>query len=118
MTARSSASDTWRAYQDGGVRYRCRLMGYRLLCLDAGFSVKIAMEAYPAQSIIALVACGVGLGFIASENQRLTRDGVVYRPITAPGPHLDVGVAYHTDGIAPASQAFLAAARRAGRAMR
>ena len=40
------------------------------------------------------------------------------RPITAPGPHLDVGVAYHTDGIAPASQAFLAAARRAGRAMR
>ena len=88
------------------------------LCRDAGFSVKIAMEAYPAQSIIALVACGVGLGFIASENQRLTRDGVVYRPITAPGPHLDVGVAYHTDGIAPASQAFLAAARRAGRAMR
>ena len=61
---------------------------------------------------------GVGLGFIASENQRLTRDGVVYRPITAPGPHLDVGVAYHTDGIAPASQAFLDAARRAGRAMR
>lgn len=88
------------------------------LCRDAGFSVKIAMEAFPAQSIIALVACGVGLGFIASENQRLTRDGVVYRPITAPGPRLDVGVAYHTDGIAPASQAFLAAARRAGRAMR
>jgi hypothetical protein len=34
------------------------------------------------------------------------------------GPHLDVGVAYHTDGIAPASQAFLDAARRAGLAMR
>lgn len=88
------------------------------LCRDAGFSLKIAMEAHPAQSIIALVACGVGLGFIAAENQRLNRAGVVYRPIVAPRPHLDVGVAYHSDGIAPAAQAFLQAAREAGRAMR
>jgi DNA-binding transcriptional LysR family regulator len=50
------------------------------LCQDAGFNLKIAMEAFPAQSVIALVASGVGLGFIASETQRLARAGVVYRP--------------------------------------
>ncbi|MGI5129801.1 LysR family transcriptional regulator [Pseudonocardia sp. CA-107938] len=88
------------------------------LCQDAGFTAKIAMEAFPAQSIIALVASGVGMGFIASETQRLARTGVVYRPITGPAPHLSVGVAYHVDGVAPAAQTFLAAAREAGAAIR
>ena len=88
------------------------------LCQDAGFNLKIAMEAFPAQSIIALVASGVGMGFIASETQRLARAGVVYRPITGPVPHLTIGVAYHADGAAPAARTLLSAAHQAGRAMR
>lgn len=88
-----------------------------LLCQEAGFTLKIAMEAHPAQSIIALVASGVGVGFIASETQRLARAGVVYRPIRGPRPHLSVGVAYHADSIAPATREFLAAAHQAGRVM-
>ncbi|MFI5614810.1 LysR family transcriptional regulator [Amycolatopsis sp. NPDC051903] len=89
-----------------------------LLCRQAGFSLKIALEAHPAQSIIALVAAGLGLGFIASETQRLARDGVVYRPIDGPRPQLAIGVAYHADAIAPAVRTFLEAAREAGRSMR
>ncbi|MET7637673.1 LysR family transcriptional regulator [Streptomyces sp. NPDC005438] len=89
-----------------------------LLCRDAGFSLKIAMEAHPAQSIIALVASGVGLGFIASETQRLVRAGVVYRPIREPRPYLGIGVAYHRDSVPPAVGAFLDAAREAGRSLR
>lgn len=88
------------------------------LCQEAGFSLKIAMEAHPAQSIIALVASGVGLGFIASRTQRLARAGVVYRPISGPRPQLSIGVAYHTGSITPAMQSFLDAAREAGRTMR
>ncbi|MET7993709.1 LysR family transcriptional regulator [Amycolatopsis sp. NPDC005232] len=88
-----------------------------LLCREAGFSLKIAMEAHPAQSIIALVAAGLGLGFIASETQRLTRAGVVYRPIRGPRPQLGIGVAYHADGIAPAVRTFVHAAREAGASM-
>ncbi|MDV3127539.1 LysR family transcriptional regulator [Mycobacterium sp. 21AC1] len=87
-------------------------------CQEAGFTLKIAMEAFPAQSIIALVAAGVGIGFIASRTQRLDRHGVTYRPIRGPHPQLSIGVAYHTDGTTPAVLAFLAAARTAGRAMR
>jgi DNA-binding transcriptional LysR family regulator len=88
------------------------------LCQDAGFSLEIAMEAYPAQSIIALVGSGIGLGFIAGEMQRLDRPGVTYRPIRGPGPHLDLGVAHHPDGVSPAVEAFVEAARTAGRDVR
>ncbi|HVV18848.1 MAG TPA: LysR family transcriptional regulator [Pseudonocardiaceae bacterium] len=88
------------------------------LCQEAGFSLRIEMEAHPAQSIIALVAAGVGLGFIASETQRVARRGVTYRPIEGPRPYLDIGVAYHADGMAPAGRAFLEAARAAGRDLR
>ena len=67
----------------------------------------------------ALAAAGVGIGFIASETQRLTREGVVYLPADrGPGPHLDIGVAYHTDEAAPLVQTFLAVAREAGVNMR
>jgi DNA-binding transcriptional LysR family regulator len=88
------------------------------LCQDAGFSPEIAMEAHPAQSIIALVGAGMGVGFIASEAQRLARAGVVYRPIRGPRPTLGLGVAYHPDGRPPAVEAFLDAAREAGRRVR
>jgi DNA-binding transcriptional LysR family regulator len=88
------------------------------LCQDAGFSLEIAMEAYPAQSIIALVGSGIGLGFIAGEMQRLNRPGVTYRPIHGPGPELSLGVAHHPDGVSPAVEAFVRAARTAGRTVR
>ncbi|TWF82218.1 LysR family transcriptional regulator [Pseudonocardia hierapolitana] len=88
------------------------------MCQDAGFSLEIAMEAYPAQSIIALVSSGVGLGFIAGEMQRLNRPGVVYRPLRGAGPQLSVGVAHHPDGVSPAVEAFVDAARAAGRDVR
>jgi DNA-binding transcriptional LysR family regulator len=83
----------------------------------AGFTLEIAMEAYPAQSIIALVSSGVGLGFIAGEVQRLNRPGVVYRPLRG-GPQLSMGVAHHPDGVSPAVGAFVEAARAAGREVR
>jgi DNA-binding transcriptional LysR family regulator len=73
------------------------------LCRDAGFSVKIAMEAFPAQSIIALVACGVGLGFIASENQRLTRRRGLpadHRARTPPGRRRGLPHGRHRPGLA------------------
>ena len=88
------------------------------LCRDAGFSLRIAVEAHPAQSIIAMVAAGVGLGFIAGELQRLDRPGVTYRPLRGPAPRLSLGVAYHPDEVSPAVQVFLDAARVAGGAVR
>jgi DNA-binding transcriptional LysR family regulator len=88
-----------------------------LLCQEAGFTLTIAMEAFPAQSIIALVAAGAGVGFIASETQRLERAGVTYRPIRGPRPELAVGIAYHADETAPSVRTFVSLAREAGSQM-
>jgi DNA-binding transcriptional LysR family regulator len=60
---------------------------------DAGFTPKLAMAAHPAQSIIARVAAGFGIGLIAGARQRMDRPGVIYRPIELPCPSLSLGIA-------------------------
>lgn len=84
------------------------------LCRSAGFSPMVILEAYPAQSIIALACAGYGVGFIASPLQRLPRPGVVYRPLQGAKPYLTLGVAFLADGSSPAISAFVAAAKCAG----
>lgn len=87
------------------------------LCRDAGFPLQIATEAHPAQTIIGLVAAGVGLGFIAAEAQQLNRDGVVYRPLRGASPRLSLGVAHRSGNVPSTVAHFVAAAREAGRAV-
>ncbi|GLZ51744.1 LysR family transcriptional regulator [Actinomycetospora sp. NBRC 106378] len=84
------------------------------LCRDAGFPLDIAVEAHPAQTIIGLVAAGVGLGFIAAEAQQLNRDGVVYRPLRGAPLRLSLGVAHRSGNVPSTVSEFVAAARDAG----
>jgi len=88
------------------------------LCQEAGFSPKVILEASPAQSIIALAAANMGIGFIASEFQRLVRPGVTYRKLEGPTPYLSLGVAYHADDTSPAVQVFLDVAEAVGKTVR
>jgi DNA-binding transcriptional LysR family regulator len=84
------------------------------LCQSAGFSPKIAQEAHPAQSIIAFVSAGVGIGLIASKVQQLERPGVVYVPIDGLRPYLSLGVASHQETRSPAVRTFIQSARAVG----
>lgn len=88
------------------------------LCRDAGFPLDIATEAHPAQTIIGLVAAGVGLGFIAAEAQQLNRAGVVYRPLKDAPLRLSLGVAHRSGSVPSTVAEFVAAARDAGRTVR
>ncbi|MGH3757457.1 LysR family transcriptional regulator [Actinophytocola sp.] len=89
------------------------------LCRDAGFSPRIAHEAHPAQSIIALAAAGMGVGFIASTVQRLERPGAVYVPIKGPRPRLGLGIAFRPGSLeTPVVAAFVDVAKQAGTAIR
>lgn len=83
------------------------------LCVRTGFSPTIAMEAHPAQSIVALAAAGVGLGFIASPQDSFRRDGVTYRNLEGPQPALDIAFAYTSLDRHPALADFVAVARAA-----
>jgi DNA-binding transcriptional LysR family regulator len=84
------------------------------LCQSAGFSPRIAQEAHPAQSIIAFVSAGVGVGLIASRMQHLDRPGVVYVPIEGPRPYMSLGVAWHQETRSPAVRTFIRSARAVG----
>jgi DNA-binding transcriptional LysR family regulator len=63
-------------------------------CLGAGFSPRKIIEVSPAQSIVALAACNLGIGFVAAEVQHYNRPFATYRPLTSDGPALMIAAAY------------------------
>lgn len=83
------------------------------LCRQEGFSPQEIQEAAPAQSIVGLAACNLGVGFIASRLQHYDRPGVVYRRLEGPAPMFTLGVA-HRPGPARAVELFAETARRIG----
>lgn len=80
------------------------------LCVAAGFSPEIIIEAHPAQSIVALAACGLGIGFIAAEVQHFRRPLAAYRRLSGPAPSLTLGVAHLPAERSPLIAAFEQAA--------
>ena len=64
------------------------------LCQAEGFSPRTIFEASPAQTIVAMAACNLGIGFIASRVQRYHRPYVTYRKLHGPAPRLTLGIAY------------------------
>jgi DNA-binding transcriptional LysR family regulator len=88
------------------------------LCGEAGFSPKVILEAYPAQSIVALAACDFGVGFIASEVQHFNRPLAVYRRLSGVAPNITLGVAYRRDDPSPLIRTFEEAALEGARSVR
>ena len=80
-------------------------------CRGAGFSPRIEQEAIPMQTIVSLVAAGMGVALVPASLQHLRRTGVVYKPLTEKSPAVEVGLAWRRDGEAPAADAFIALAR-------
>lgn len=64
------------------------------MCQAEGFSPKVIVEATPAQTIIGLAVCDVGIGWIASKRQQFAQPGAVYRPLVRGAPRLSIGAAY------------------------
>lgn len=71
---------------------------YVAACVDAGFAPGIVQEATGLQTILSLVAGGVGAAFVAEPvAAALTRAGVVFRPIAGGLPVLETGAAWRAD---------------------
>jgi len=84
------------------------------LCREEGFSPKVILEASPAQSIVGLAACGVGIGLIASQLQHFPQPFVVFKKLTGPAPKLTLGAAYSTAVPSLTVQKFVEIAQRVG----
>ena len=66
-------------------------------CQQAGFSPNIGQEAMQMQTIVSLVAGGIGLSIVPVSLQNMQRTGVVYRPLAEPTPYAEVAVVWRQD---------------------
>jgi DNA-binding transcriptional LysR family regulator len=77
------------------------------LCAIGGFSPKIVQEARTTQTIVSLVAVGMGVSIVPASLQSLQRAGVVYRLLEPPVPTTDLAAIWRPDDKNPALARFL-----------
>lgn len=87
-------------------------------CQNAGFSPQVAQMAGQLQTLVGLVAAGVGVALLPASLAALRRPGVVYRPLI--GLTIDMGTwaAWRAGEESPVRAQFLDALRGAARARR
>ncbi|VEP18045.1 HTH-type transcriptional regulator AlsR [Hyella patelloides LEGE 07179] len=81
------------------------------LCRQAGFSPNVIQEAIPQQTILGLVAAGMGISLIHSSVRSLGRHGVVFQNLIEPTPELNTAVAWSPDATNPVLPLFLSLVR-------
>ncbi len=84
-------------------------------CRDAGVTLKVKYEVENPQSVLAVVAAGVGISLVPGSLQRLKRPGIKYRRLTPSGPALETVIAWHREREEPFVQAFVSVARAIAR---
>lgn len=77
------------------------------VCAQAGFFPKIVQEARTTQTIVSLIAVGMGVSLVPASLQSLQRTGVVYRPLEPPEPTTDLAVIWRPDDQNAALQRFV-----------
>jgi DNA-binding transcriptional LysR family regulator len=89
-----------------------------VMCREEGFSPKVIVEASPAQSIVGLAACNVGVGLIASQMQHFAQPMAVFRRLTGSVPTLTLGASFLGEHASLATERFVEVAREVGRTLR
>jgi DNA-binding transcriptional LysR family regulator len=85
------------------------------LAARAGFSLNVAQEAIQMQTVVSLVASGLGAAVVPGSVANLGRRGVVYRRLADKHPMLELWLAWRSGGIGAAASEFVAQARGLGR---
>jgi DNA-binding transcriptional LysR family regulator len=67
------------------------------LCRQVGFVPKVVQEAHLVQTVLGLVASGVGVALVPASHQNLQTTGVVYRPVQGSAPTVEMGVVWRRD---------------------
>lgn len=81
-------------------------------CIAAGFSPRIIQEAGDVQTIVSLVAAGLGVSLLIAPTPPIAEDAVVYRPITDDLPPWELALAWLSDNEAPVLSRFLTIAEQ------
>ena len=74
---------------------------------DAGLTPSIEQKAIQMQTIVGLVAAGMGIALVPQSVSNLKRPGVEYRALKEASPLVEIGLAWRRDNTSPVLQAFL-----------
>lgn len=77
------------------------------LCQQAGFSPRVAQEARLTQTIVSLVAGGVGISLVPASLQNLQKVGVVYKALEGQQPEMEMAAVWRQDNSSQVLQEFL-----------
>jgi DNA-binding transcriptional LysR family regulator len=75
-------------------------------CRRAGFTPKV-LHPGSMQTNLGLVSAGLGVALMPASIQKLRREGVVYRPLRSPVPHVEMAIAYRAEEPSAVLTAFL-----------
>ncbi len=81
--------------------------GIMALCQQGNFTPKIAQEAIQMQTIIGLVATGMGVAIVPSSLQNLQRTGLVYQAIAHQTPVIETAIVWYGKEETPVLRQFL-----------
>ncbi|KAM3094148.1 LysR substrate-binding domain-containing protein [Phormidesmis sp. 146-35] len=81
-------------------------------CQQAGFRPKVAQEAVQMQTIVGLVAAGVGIAIVPASMQNFHRSGVIYRPLQEQIPDTGLYLTWRQHDSSPVIRAFLSLAQK------
>jgi LysR family transcriptional regulator, benzoate and cis,cis-muconate-responsive activator of ben and cat genes len=90
--------------RSGGFGFFSHVM---TICKRAGFVPIVAQEVAPMESVIGLVAAGVGLAIVPSVARRLRIAGVQYRPLRERYAVMEFALAWRKDNTSPVVRAFV-----------
>jgi DNA-binding transcriptional LysR family regulator len=76
---------------------------------DLGLDMPIVQEALGVQTILGLVAAGIGVSLLPESVTALHRDGVISRPLRAPRPTIPLCAVWRIESVSPTLTAFLTA---------
>lgn len=79
-------------------------------CRMAGFRPRVEQEAIQMQTIVSLVAAGMGVALVPASLTLMRRTGVVYRTLAENSPLVEIGLAWRARDDSPAVGALVAAA--------
>lgn len=77
------------------------------LCARAGFAPRVVQEARTVQTIVSLIAGGMGVSIVPGSLQSLRQHGIVYRPLKPPAPSTDLAVMWRPEEVSPVLHRFL-----------
>ncbi|MBW4474283.1 MAG: LysR family transcriptional regulator [Stenomitos rutilans HA7619-LM2] len=82
------------------------------MCQQAGFRPKVAQEAVQMETIVGLVAAGLGIAIVPASLQNFHRSGVIYRPLQEQIPNTGLYLTWRQHDSSPVISAFLDLARQ------